>query len=708
MKQFTGKMCIFKYLLAVLLAVVLFTPEVAEAAELTVTSTSRKDYTASANGETIYVTLSGATTNTQLMGKPSWITQSGSSSSYKLVVAKNTSKSSRTGDVVYRAGNKVFTVRITQNGTPTTVTVKFNNNGGRGNVPNSTYTIGKAYGKLPAGSTPPTGKKFSGWYTKPSGGTKVTTKTKASASVTVLYAHYTNKTYTVKFDSCGGSKVSSKTVTYGANYGKLTTPKKTGYNFKGWFTAASGGKQVTEKTKMSTAVGHTLYAHWTPATYTITFDSQGGSAVPSRNVAYNGTYGDLRTPTRDGYTFLGWFTETKDGTQVTSTTKMTKASAHTLYAHWKGNPVKVTFDNNGGTGNVPSQTYIVGDAYGKLPAGPTKANYEFVGWSIKKDSGNLISTSTKVTSSVDYTVYANWRLKNPAAYNGSYNNKSVLKDDKKYAHNFYSDPVLPSGEKKYDGFYIEFKANDAPKATYWALCNWNMNLSNETVKYKNSYGKPYGAYAGFQVLSDGSKKLIFSVWDGVKSDGTHKWVDFVSTSFKKGQYTAENVKKSGEGSYTKYLFDYNWSADKWYGMYLSSKVINGETHVSMWVYDISASKWTHVITVNTHLKNSCMEGSMGMFMENFNSSYRESLRSCFLRNIHVHQTGKKWTGISKFNIHTDGNTNKLGSFAFNSYSNYIWAYTTGYGKDTYNGKDKNNVYLTVSVSSVGSLPSLPK
>ena len=71
MKKLTGKMRIFKYLLAALLVVVLFTPEVAQAAELSVKSGSRKDYTATANGETIHVTLSGVTTNTQLMGKPS-------------------------------------------------------------------------------------------------------------------------------------------------------------------------------------------------------------------------------------------------------------------------------------------------------------------------------------------------------------------------------------------------------------------------------------------------------------------------------------------------------------------------------------------------------------------------------------------------------------------------------------------------------------
>ena len=127
----------------------------------------------------------------------------------------------------------------------------------------------------------------------------------------------------------------------------------------------------------------------------------------------------------------------------------------------------------------------------------------------------------------------------------------------------------------------------------------------------------------------------------------------------------------------------------------------------MYLYDIAANKWTHVITVNTHLKNSSMTGNMSMFMENFYSPSREALRSCCLRNVHIRQTGSSWKDISNFKISTDGNSNKRGSFAFNSYSNYIWAYTTGKGSDTYNGIDKYTSFDT-SVSSVGSLPTLPK
>jgi uncharacterized repeat protein (TIGR02543 family) len=80
-----------------------------------------------------------------------------------------------------------------------------------------------------------------------------------------LYAQWTANTYTVTFDPNGGSTPvpTSKVVTYGSAYGTLATTSRTGYTFNGWFTAASGGTQVTAATVVTTAADHTLYAQWT-------------------------------------------------------------------------------------------------------------------------------------------------------------------------------------------------------------------------------------------------------------------------------------------------------------------------------------------------------------------------------------------------------------------------------------------------------------
>lgn len=87
--------------------------------------------------------------------------------------------------------------------------------------------------------------------------------------------------YTVTFNPNGGSiSQASKVVAPGQKYGVLPMPSWDGYTFDGWFTLPSGGTQVTAATTVTLTGNQTLYAHWTKnptATYTVTFDPNGGS-----------------------------------------------------------------------------------------------------------------------------------------------------------------------------------------------------------------------------------------------------------------------------------------------------------------------------------------------------------------------------------------------------------------------------------------------
>ncbi len=70
-------------------------------------------------------------------------------------------------------------------------------------------------------------------------------------------------TYTVTFNANGGTcSTASKSVKYSSTYGTLPTPTRSGYNFDGWYTAASGGTKVSSSTKVTATGNHTLYAHW--------------------------------------------------------------------------------------------------------------------------------------------------------------------------------------------------------------------------------------------------------------------------------------------------------------------------------------------------------------------------------------------------------------------------------------------------------------
>ncbi len=310
-----------------------------------------------------------------------------------------------------------------------TYTVTFNANGGTCSTASKTVTYGSTYGTLPTPTR--TGYTFSGWYTAASGGTKITADTKVSITAAqTLYAQWSANSYTVTFNANGGTcSTASKSVTYGSTYGTLPTPTRTGYTFSGWYTAASGGTKITADTKVSITAAQTLYAQWSTNQYTVTFNANGGScSTASKSVTYGSTYGTLPTPTRTGYTFSGWYTATSNGTEITSTTKVTITSAQTLYAIWTANQYVLKVDPNGGKYQnsteivtvAPGLTYGTANLYSIGVA--TRTGYTLTGFftaasggvKIYEADGKCVPGTTywnennKYCYAGDLTVYAQW------------------------------------------------------------------------------------------------------------------------------------------------------------------------------------------------------------------------------------------------------------------------------------------------------------
>ena len=146
----------------------------------------------------------------------------------------------------------------------------------------------------------------------------------------------------LSFDSNGGNAVSDiKTIYYGQKYGELPTPTRENYTFDGWFTDKENGTEITANTVVNALVNQTLYAHWTPNQYVVSFDVNGENAtvdVNKKTLTYGDALGSLPTPTRDYYTFDGWFTDKESGNQVSEETAFDTAKDVILYAHWTKNP----------------------------------------------------------------------------------------------------------------------------------------------------------------------------------------------------------------------------------------------------------------------------------------------------------------------------------------------------------------------------------
>ena len=176
------------------------------------------------------------------------------------------------------------------------------------------------------------GYNFSGWSA--SIGTVSDNKYTMPASNASITANYSAKTYTVTFNANGGSVTTqSKTVTYDSTYGTLPTPVRTNYDFLGWYTDPTNGTKVESTTTVKITNNQTLYAHWQLSTITITYDANGGSVSPtSVEITKGSSISELPTPTRNNYTFMGWYDSTSCTNKITTSTTFNTST--TIYAHW--------------------------------------------------------------------------------------------------------------------------------------------------------------------------------------------------------------------------------------------------------------------------------------------------------------------------------------------------------------------------------------
>ncbi|MBR6073186.1 MAG: InlB B-repeat-containing protein [Bacilli bacterium] len=118
---------------------------------------------------------------------------------------------------------------------------------------------------------------------------------------------YDREEYTVTFNTDGGSEVADQTIIYGNKITKPTDPTKTGYTFDNWYTDDTYSTVFNFDTIITSDT--TIYAKYNINTYTVTFNTDGGSTVPSQTINSGGTVTRPTTdPTKTGYVFDDWYT----------------------------------------------------------------------------------------------------------------------------------------------------------------------------------------------------------------------------------------------------------------------------------------------------------------------------------------------------------------------------------------------------------------
>jgi uncharacterized repeat protein (TIGR02543 family) len=179
-------------------------------------------------------------------------------------------------------------------------------------------------------------KTFTGFTENTTHGSRLATAAISADGSLVLKLYYDRDTFTVSFDSDEGSDVGNKTgVRYEAKITSPDAPTKTGYTFDGWYKE-EGLTNAWNFASDTVTAATTLYAKWTPSTYTVTFNKNGGSdpSYADKTVTYGETYGDLATVSRAGYTFDGWYTASTGGSKIEAGTTVTITADQTLYAQW--------------------------------------------------------------------------------------------------------------------------------------------------------------------------------------------------------------------------------------------------------------------------------------------------------------------------------------------------------------------------------------
>ena len=279
-------------------------------------------------------------------------------------------------------------------------TLTFDANGGTGSMTAKTDLTGEY--TLPANEfTAPSGKKFKGWSLTTDGATVSKVVMTENRTVYAIWEDIPVTTYTLTFDANGGTgSMTAKTGLtgeYDLPANEFTAPS--GKKFKGWSLTTDGAIV----TKVDMTENRTVYAIWENIIYTVTFNSNGGTSVAPQDVnAGEKITEPTPAPTREGFTFAGWYEDSTFSTKFNFDTPIT--SNLNLYANWTENKYTLTFDANGGSGTMAPKADLTGEY--TLPANGFTAptGKQFKGWSLTTD-GAIV---TKVDMTENKTVYAIW------------------------------------------------------------------------------------------------------------------------------------------------------------------------------------------------------------------------------------------------------------------------------------------------------------
>ena len=312
----------------------------------------------------------------------------------------------------------------------------------------------------------------------------------------------------------------SCTILYDADSFDTGLPAETTSLFTATFAVAADTAPDSYRISMDeplliTTIGNVLTADLTAAsvtveeksepveTYTVSFESNGGTAVDSQEITENGTVTKPEDPTREGYTFAGWYVDEALETPYDFSQAVT--SNFTLYAKWTENITyyTVTFNSNGGS-LVENQT-VAADGTVSKPADPTNGDFDFDGWYTDAACTTPYDFTTPVTGNLE--LFAGWKMVGP----------SVDHDDDK------EEPTDPEEPENPDIEEPETPLNPTPDFTDVADDFWGKEAIDYVVAEGLMNGTSETTFAPNVTTTRAMLMTILARMDGVDTTGSNPW-----------------------------------------------------------------------------------------------------------------------------------------------------------------------------------------
>ena len=252
---------------------------------------------------------------------------------------------------------------------------------------------------------------FDGWWSDPYEGAQIKASVRVNETRDItFYAHWKGapSSITVRFNPNGGTVEPDEGQYYSTlTYETLPVPTREHYKFAGWWTKAIGGNKVVVSSRVPTA-DQELFAHWTPETYTIRYNANGGTGSMADQSFVYGSAVVLRANafSRADKSFAGWAVAADgsvvypDGGSLGSVAAIENGVIN-LYAVWRGNSYAVRFDSNGGVGSMDNATFEMDEQRALPVCAFTRDGFDFAGWATSPEGEPVYSDGAVVSALTD-------------------------------------------------------------------------------------------------------------------------------------------------------------------------------------------------------------------------------------------------------------------------------------------------------------------